>query len=160
MDFNTFKKNEFQNILAQFLHPSTINFYREKYGIEPTDFENNISSYEELYSTVGYAFLFFGNAIAKTLCDIRMCETTTMNRFQANEKDAFVNGAWYWIFNFKTKKIGTLPPTPMQYSKFIDKGQFSNFAHKFSTDDRNASDIVVFGPIPVPQERTAAESAT
>jgi hypothetical protein len=165
MDFKTFKENKFQNILSRFLDPDTINSYREKYEIEPTDFENDISSYEDLYKAVGYAFLFFGNAIAKTLCDIHMFEnspspSTNMKRFQGNEKDSFVNGAWYWISNFKTREMGKFSLIPMYYSTFKDQCEFSNIYCKFSPEDSNASDIVVYGPIPVSQEDCSSAGET
>jgi hypothetical protein len=154
MDFQTFKKEKMDKVLNQFLAPDIINSYKVKYGIKPSYFGKDVSSYDDVYDILGYAFLFLGRAVAETISDVRVYESSSspMKRFSLNDKEYLIHGAWYWVFNFKPDGVSVLPPTPIQY--FSNKTLLECLPHSFpSTANRepNSDEIVIFGPIPFPE---------
>jgi hypothetical protein len=171
MDFQTFKKEKLNEILNQFLDPNIVNSYRAEYGIQRGDFENDISSYDDVYNILGYAFLILGRAIAKTISDVRVYESGSsenrssesgpsknnsfpMKRFSLDDKESLIHGAWYWVFNFKPDGVTVLPPVPVQY--FSNKSLLECLPRSISPATNSKPDIggvIIFGPIPFPELR-------
>jgi hypothetical protein len=151
MDFEKFKdEGMLDKIVGEFLSPEVINRYRKEYGAEKCD--KDIDSYEELYKTVGYAFLFLGRAIAETIGDIRVCETASVPPSpikHVKSESLLIDHAWYWLCNFQIKmdeKMISLPPFPGLYSASEKEFVFCPIVEKEIAADTPG--LVVFGPIP------------
>jgi hypothetical protein len=152
MDFETFKKEKYHDILNQFMDPDVINLFRKEYGIPVCDFENDVCSYEDLYKNVGYAFLFFGRAIAKTMCEISTHEngsTPIMKRYTADNRDSLIDRAWYWVYDLLLDGFETPQPIPMMYS--AKEKNFKDPSLVTCFEDDIPKSVVIFGPIPLPE---------
>jgi hypothetical protein len=151
MDFETFKKEKMTDIMDQFLDLDILDGYKEEYGIraQKEHPENDVESYEDVYRSLGYAFLIFGRSIAKTISDVRLYEVLPppLKRISVKDRNALTDGAWYWVCT------NTLPPTPMRYAAATETMAIAPTyvdGPRINLDSFNDKTIF-FGPIPVPE---------